>query len=286
MKNFKGGKTWGVLGKQKTYYPPTHFMGEKKPLNDNPLNSWDYKKSNYRRIDGRPADAQQGGVVPQVSPTPDVSPTPTGTPEVTPTPTPTIPPPLVYVLIPNQGILTAMNTDDGVNFYINNYQPFQYAGWIGFAKNDYNNQFQMTTFPNGTAVQSYDFNCLIPGGTYNITYNINTDEYTIDGTSYIVSNSLDFNTQSYNSINFTCDGNPLGTCYGTTQTNINDLVDMFNQSPPVQPNACFLDYGTYEVVPYDPTSVRLRIPVSQLDNICNPNPNSYNLYLGMEIFYD
>ena len=65
MRNFRVGKTWGVLGKHQTYYGPTHFMGEKVPLNNNPFNSWDYKKSNYRRIDGRPAEVQQAGTVPQ-----------------------------------------------------------------------------------------------------------------------------------------------------------------------------------------------------------------------------
>jgi hypothetical protein len=68
MKNFKKGKsdskTWGVLGKQQTFYAPTHFMGEKVPLNANPLDSWDYKKSKYRRIDLVPKnDGQQAGTV-------------------------------------------------------------------------------------------------------------------------------------------------------------------------------------------------------------------------------
>jgi len=92
MKNFKKGKgdskTWGVLGKQETYYAPTHFMGEKVPLNANPTDSWDYKKSRYRRVDLVPKnDGQQAGAVPQGTP---VTPTPTPTPSVTPvTPTPT-----------------------------------------------------------------------------------------------------------------------------------------------------------------------------------------------------
>jgi hypothetical protein len=97
MKNFRKGKsdskTWGVLGKQETFYAPTHFMGEKVPLNANPLESWDYKKSRYRRIDLVPKnDGQQSGtVIGQIPPTPSatpVTPTPTSTP-VTPTPTPT-----------------------------------------------------------------------------------------------------------------------------------------------------------------------------------------------------
>lgn len=91
MKNFKKGKsdskTWGVLGKQETYYAPTHFMGEKVPLNANPTDAWDYKKSRYRRVDLVPkTDGQQAGAVPQGTATP--TPTPSSTP-VTPTPTPT-----------------------------------------------------------------------------------------------------------------------------------------------------------------------------------------------------
>lgn len=78
MKNFKGGKTWGVLGKQKTYYPPTHFMGAKVPLNANPLDAWDVKKSRYRRVDGMAA--QEAGV-PEPSSVPSPTPTPTPVPQ-------------------------------------------------------------------------------------------------------------------------------------------------------------------------------------------------------------
>jgi hypothetical protein len=99
MKNFGkqniGKKTWGVLGKQQTYFyqPGLATNKEKTPLNANAFDAWDLKKSRYRRIDLMPKiqmenDAQQGGVVPQETPTPDVSPTPTGTPAVTPSPTP------------------------------------------------------------------------------------------------------------------------------------------------------------------------------------------------------
>jgi hypothetical protein len=110
MKNFKrkvDSRTWGVLGKQETFYAPTQFLGEKVPLNANPLDSWDYKKSKYRRIDLVPRtmenDGQQAGVVPQGTPvtptptpsstsiplTPSPTPTQTGTPTPTTTPTPT-----------------------------------------------------------------------------------------------------------------------------------------------------------------------------------------------------
>jgi hypothetical protein len=86
MKNFsannKGSrKVWGVLGKQAEYYTPSHFLGEKVPLNANAFDAWDYKKSKYKRVDLVPRqmdnDGQQAGVVPQVA-------------NITPTPTPTI----------------------------------------------------------------------------------------------------------------------------------------------------------------------------------------------------
>jgi len=92
MRNFKLGRTWGVLGKQQTYYGPTHFMGAKVPLNKNPLDAWDVKKSRYRRVDG--TAAQEAGVPePSSSPLPNVTPTPSATVTLTPTntetPTPT-----------------------------------------------------------------------------------------------------------------------------------------------------------------------------------------------------
>lgn len=93
MKNFKNrvdSRTWGVLGKQQTFYAPTQFLGEKVPLNANAFDSWDYKKSKYKRIDLVPRvmenDGQQAGVVPQGTPvTPTPTPTNTQTPSVTPT---------------------------------------------------------------------------------------------------------------------------------------------------------------------------------------------------------
>lgn len=81
MKN----KLWGVPGKQNIYNRPKP-LGEKTPLNVNPVDSWDYKKSRYKRIELVPrnnAVIQQGGVpettsgvVPQPTPSPTPSPTP------------------------------------------------------------------------------------------------------------------------------------------------------------------------------------------------------------------
>jgi uncharacterized delta-60 repeat protein len=89
-------KTWGVPGKRQTYLSPGEQIAKmpKVPLNANPLNAWDYKKSKYRRIDLFPKavseNTQQGGVIPVTSGVvPDVTPTSTSTP--TPTPTATVP---------------------------------------------------------------------------------------------------------------------------------------------------------------------------------------------------
>jgi len=73
-------KTWGIPGKRQTYLSPGEQIAKmpKVPLNANPLQSWDYKKSKYRRIDLFPKavseNTQQGGVVglPSSAPTPAI----------------------------------------------------------------------------------------------------------------------------------------------------------------------------------------------------------------------
>jgi hypothetical protein len=95
-------RTWGVLGKQQTYYSPQKQVEGKKiqPLNANAFDSWDSKRSKFKRVDGFENNIQQGGVVPQgtsipvsPTPTPSITPsqTPTYTPTNTPSPTPTEP---------------------------------------------------------------------------------------------------------------------------------------------------------------------------------------------------
>ena len=83
-------RVWGVLGKQQTYYsPPKQVEGKTKtPLNANAFDSWDAKRSRFKRIDGYNVSdaAQQGGVVPQVA---NITPTPSATPTLTPTNTAT-----------------------------------------------------------------------------------------------------------------------------------------------------------------------------------------------------
>lgn len=83
------GKTWGIPGKRQTYLSPGEQISRKPkvPLNSNPLEPWDSKKSKFQRIDLVPKpvseNSQQGGVVSDVSPTPN--PTPSITPSITPT---------------------------------------------------------------------------------------------------------------------------------------------------------------------------------------------------------
>lgn len=92
-------RVWGVLGKQQTYFSPQKQVEgkTKTPLNANAFDSWDSKRSKFKRVDGYENAVQQGGVVPQDT-TPSVSPTPQPTPSITPTltntPTPSITPTL------------------------------------------------------------------------------------------------------------------------------------------------------------------------------------------------
>jgi hypothetical protein len=132
MKNFRknniGKKTWGVLGKQETYFYQPGLATDKEmtPLNANPLDAWDYKKSKYRRIDLMPKqvsiseNAQQGGVVPQVSstPVPAVSPTPTPSFTPTETTTPTITPSSTPYILPETPALWYDATNIGSIDYI------------------------------------------------------------------------------------------------------------------------------------------------------------------------
>lgn len=87
MKGRIDKRVWGVLGKQQTYFSPQKQVEgkTKTPLNANAFDSWDAKRSRFRRVDGYENAIQQGGVVPQATSAPVSSPTPT--PSFTPTPT-------------------------------------------------------------------------------------------------------------------------------------------------------------------------------------------------------
>ena len=95
MSNRIDKRVWGVLGKQQTFFSPQKQVEGKvkTPLNANAFDSWDVKRSRFKRVDGYENAIQQGGVVPQPSSTPVLSPTPTpsitATATLTPTPTTT-----------------------------------------------------------------------------------------------------------------------------------------------------------------------------------------------------
>jgi hypothetical protein len=95
-------RLWGVLGKQQTFYSPQkQVQGKTKvPLNANAFDSWDVKRSRFKRVDGYENAVQQGGVVPQVSSSPSVI-TPTPTPSITPSPTPSLTPTMTPSITPS-----------------------------------------------------------------------------------------------------------------------------------------------------------------------------------------
>jgi len=94
----------------------------------------------------------------------------------------------------------------------------------------------------------------------------------------VYSNVVDFSSTDMNSINYLCNGTIVSSCYGTNQDNLTDLVAMFNSNPPVQNNACFLNYGTY----FDNGDgrVRLEMPSSVYQSFCN------NGVVSIEVIYD
>jgi hypothetical protein len=129
MKRNIGKKTWGVLGKQQTYFyqPGLVAKNGKTPLNANAFEPWDAKKSKYRRVDLVPRpmenDAQQAGVVgtessPVPSPTPTITKTSTPTNTATNTPSPTRPIPVPSLWYDASDVSTLTLTNSGGTNYI------------------------------------------------------------------------------------------------------------------------------------------------------------------------
>jgi hypothetical protein len=114
-------------------------------------------------------------------------------------------------------------TDDGIIYIIADPEPAEYA-------------IQVQIYLNSEIQEKYQSNSVY---------------ITIPVYSQIV----DFSTTPMNSIVYRCDGNFLAASYGTNQTNLTDLIDMFNQKPPVQSQATFLEYG----VCYDNGDGRIRM---------------------------
>jgi len=88
MKKGQNNRVWGVPGKIQKYFSPAKFQGERiVPMNTNPLDAWDTKKSRYIRRDLVPREQQMDGInessnVPVITPsnTPSITPTPSATP--------------------------------------------------------------------------------------------------------------------------------------------------------------------------------------------------------------
>ena len=100
-----------------------------------------------------------------------------------------------------------------------------------------------------------------------------------DATTYLLyTQVIDFETTPMNSIIYRCNGDFVTACYGVNETNITDFVAMLNSNPPVQNQACFLNYGTY----FDNGDGRVRLEMNsvQYNSLCT------NGNLTLEAIYD
>jgi hypothetical protein len=75
----------------------------------------------------------------------------------------------------------------------------------------------------------------------------------------VYSQVVEFNDGFMNSIVYRCDGDAVAYSYGQNQPNLIDLIAMFNQDPPVQESATFLEYG----ICYDNGDGRVRMEMTQ-----------------------
>lgn len=114
------GFRWGLPGKQITVHTGTN--AKKAPVNKNPLEAWDSRKSHYIHVELQPMIGK-GAVETTPEPTPSFTPTntitptitptltttptytPTETPTQTPTPSPTFAPIEYHILTENNDVL-------------------------------------------------------------------------------------------------------------------------------------------------------------------------------------
>jgi hypothetical protein len=119
MKNFKGRnqiekRTWGILGKQETFFSPAQFVKDEEKPKENPLLPWNSKTTKHRRFELIPKfDVQQGGVVSQETPVPSPTSTSTPTPTQTPSSTPSsMPTPALWYDATNLGSIDYITSGD------------------------------------------------------------------------------------------------------------------------------------------------------------------------------
>jgi hypothetical protein len=117
-------------------------------------------------------------------------------------------------------------TEDGIIYIIADPEPGEYS-------------VQVQIYLNSELQEKYESNPVLVGLS----------------TIPVYSQIVDFSTTPMNSIVYRCDGHFLAASYGTNQTNLTDLINMFNQLPPVQPQATFMEYG----VCYDNGDGRIRM---------------------------
>jgi uncharacterized delta-60 repeat protein len=162
-------KKWGIPGKMREYLSPGEQAAKlpKVPLNANPLNAWDYKKSRYRRIDLYPV-VQQGGVPEAAEASPSVSPSPTAS--LTPTPTTSLP--CVDYGTGFNNSLSSLLIEPSSIFIGGLFTTYSGASASRIISLNYDGSIN-TTFSSGTgfqnnvgAIKRYDANSLLIGGSF------------------------------------------------------------------------------------------------------------------------
>jgi hypothetical protein len=124
-------------------------------------------------------------------------------------------------------------------------------------------------FENLLAGWTMTFDVLVPN-QMSICDNVNTVS--------VYSQVVDFSENPMNSLIYQCNNIDIEFSYGTNQTNLTDLVAMFNSNPPAGENATFLDYG----ICYDNGDGRVRMEMyKEVYDSFNCNGE-----LGLKVIYD
>ena len=221
-------RVWGVLGKQQTYFSPQKQVEgkTKTPLNANAFDSWDAKRSRFKRVDGYENAVQQGGAVPQISSTP-VSITPTPTPSITQTqtntptqtqtqtetntPTPTLTPSSTPFNLPSTPDLWYDATNLGSIDYISSGGTDYVSAWRSVG--NYNKTLTGTTTDT---MPVWSGSSLFPGSPNIIRFNKNTTTGLRDFLSQRFDNTV-ITGQGYTI--FTVIAKPSILDYGSIATN-------------------------------------------------------------------
>jgi len=131
---------------------------------------------------------------------------------------------------------------------------------------------------SATTTNDYYFE-YISNNEFNSNYIFAPDEITPSNqpsTTSVYSQVVSFSSTPMNSVQYLCDGNFVTASYGTNQTNLTDLVNMFNTEPPVNPPySTFLDYG----VSYDNGDGRVRMEMytSVYNTLCSGGTVTLNV---------